>query len=213
MKIILNIFHTVSVFLRDVFIDDIEYFYAIEAKPKNRIQHYRDEFPGFLLDNVFIGCEYSQIQKVLEVYKYGSRREYGDIFVSLFQDILDKIPLDKNNNIVLTTVPMHWSRYGIRWFDHMQYIAKRLSKNIGIPYIQYLNTKFSHRQSHLDRNKRLQNRSNHFSIKSKEVILPESIIILDDVISTWSTVHECARVYRNYNTDIRIHGIFLSSNN
>ena len=92
---------------------------------------------------------------------------------------------------------MHWSRYCIRGFDHIDVLLKNVSLNTGIPYISPLSTRFSFRQSKLSREKRLENRKNHFTIGSS-VTIPETIILFDDVISSGATAHECARVLKSH---------------
>lgn len=91
----------------------------------------------------------------------------------------------------------------------MDYLAKRLSKRVDIPYIQPLSTAFSRRQSKLSRQKRLENRRNHFTIDDS-ITLPEKIFLIDDVISTGATAHECAKLLKKHGVK-EVIGIFLAS--
>ncbi len=212
MKIIFDIFDRIWRFIVDVFVEESPIHERMTLHIQDRIEHYRVDFPGFYLDRILVACEYHDIEKALELYKYHSHREYVDIFVDIFARLLSEIDTSNSWEVVISTVPMHWTRYGIRWFDHMDYIAKRLARETGIPYVQFLGTLFSQRQSHLSRKKRLENRKNRFTMRNPNVIIPQTVILIDDVISTGATVHECARVFKLHNPYCHIIGVFLSSN-
>lgn len=49
-------------------------------------------------------------------------------------------------------------------------------------------------------------------MRNPNVIIPQTVILIDDVISTGATVHECARVFKLHNPYCHIIGVFLSSN-
>ena len=117
---------------------------------------------------------------ILESYKYHSDRSHVDVFVSMLSRALDQYDL---TDVTLMTVPMHWSRYTLRGFDHMDYLMQKLSHTTNLPYTQPLSTSFSRRQSKLSRAKRLENRKNHFTIEDS-IILPKRVVLIDDVIST-----------------------------
>ena len=67
-------------------------------------------------------------------------------------------------------------------------------------------------QAKLDRSHRLRNVRNSFSFRKKyhEEIVGKDIIIVDDVVSTGSTVNECARLLRE-NGAKRVFGLFLAT--
>ncbi len=98
----------------------------------------------------------------------------------------------------------------IRSFDHILYLVKRVSQLTGIPYVRLMQTSFSFRQSKLNKTKRMKNRDNKFSLK-KWIILPDEIILIDDVISTGSTANACAKVLKEAGVK-KVYGLFLASN-
>lgn len=202
-----NIFDNIWRYIGDIFIEDVQVDLSLEwIHYRDVTGHYRIDFPRIELDAVFIWTKYSDIENIIESYKYRSEREYVRIFVSIFTHILR----DQNiEDAVIVTVPMHWTRFSLRGFDHMDYLAKKLSKETGIPYIQPLKTSFSRRQSRLTRKKRLENRRNHFTIDDS-IMLPQRIFLIDDVISTWATAHECAKVLKEYGAR-EVIGVFLAS--
>jgi ComF family protein len=126
--------------------------------------------------------------------------------VEILKGVLEKEDI---REYCIMTIPMHWSRYTLRGFDHMDYLAKKLSKELGVPYIKPLKTRFSKRQSKLSRVKRLENRKNHFTI-DYSITLPQKVLLIDDVISTGATAHECAKILKRNGVE-RVMGVFIAS--
>ena len=193
-------------FISDVFFDGSIIDKNISPTiPQVITEHYKIDYPKLLLDGVIIAASYEEIESLLERYKYHSDRAQAKIFVKMLMQCIPAIQKDT----IITTVPMHWSRYTIRWFNHMDYLARGLSRESWIPYIPTLSTQYSRRQSKLSRKERLVNRKNQFTILHS-MVLPEEVILIDDVISTGSTAHECAKILKE-NGVKRVIGIFLAS--
>jgi len=198
---------TISRYIVDIFVDDIRQ----DTKDKDihvrdLTHHYRADFPNIALDKILVAIEYSNIEDILESYKYHSERSHVHIFVKMLSWIIKQ---EVTWDIAIMPIPMHWSRYIFRGFDHMDYLTKKLSKKVDILYMQPLSTSFSKRQSKLSRQKRLENRKNHFTIDDS-ITLPKKIFLIDDVISTWATAHECAKILKKHGAQ-EVIGVFLAS--
>ena len=113
----------------------------------------------------------------------------------MFAQMIQKTEMNFQDFMLIPT-PMHWTRYWIRGFDTIGLIVKKISKITKIPHIFLLKTKFSRRQLTLSREERLKNRKKIFSVK-KIVKIPEKVILFDDVLTTGSTINECAKVLKN----------------
>lgn len=184
----------------------------IEVTPFSALRIYKKELWEVYFDEIIVGAKYSQIEKLLERYKYFSQEylsnELTEYFLKIFHtvdtmstdgevmsinvDLLSK--LDSENTAV-TVVPMHWSRYFLRWFDHMEKIWKKFSKKTWFPFRKFLWTKFTKKQATLSRAERLKNRENIYFPKNQNRI-PENIILLDDVVSTGATLNSCAKILK-----------------
>ncbi len=173
--------------------------------------HYQGEIQNIFLDDIYIETSYANIHSLLEGYKYRSEKDNWDKFAQILSwSALFKVLSENKNKVYITPVPMHWSRYMIRSFDHILYLVKRVSQLTGIPYVRLMQTSFSFRQSKLNKTKRMKNRDNKFSLK-KWIILPDEIILIDDVISTGSTANACAKVLKEAGVK-KVYGLFLASN-
>jgi predicted amidophosphoribosyltransferase len=107
--------------------------------PQNLTEHYKKELHPCFLDVVLVGTPYSQIEKILERYKYFSNREYVDIFVDILSNIVEHAPKE-TVDISIVAVPMHWTRYFFRGFDHIAFLSKKFARKEGISYTKLLRT-------------------------------------------------------------------------
>lgn len=165
------------------------------------------------LDSIYSASHYSDTKSLIESYKYFSQREKLIPLAQYLSEIYRQTQsLYGEEEWYIVPVPMHWSRYSIRGFDHMELIAREVSKSTHIPYISLLSTRYRPRQTQFSREVRLANKKNAFKIRSGFNTVPENIILIDDIISSGSTVNACAQVLKESGTK-KIVGWFLASNN
>jgi competence protein ComFC len=195
--------------LRDIFVDDIS-TQIPNFLPKELTGHYKKELGHISIDSIYIATTYSEIEQSISQYKYESDRENVDLFVDLLSKVWEKYGVFREENATIVPVPMHWSRYFSRWFDHTRLLVVWLAKRFGISHRKLLSARWAKRQSHLSREKRLENKKNSFKIRSHNA-LPSTVILIDDVISTGSTANECARILKEAGVK-RVIWIFLAAN-
>lgn len=178
--------------------------------PEDLTNHYIQELWSLDLDHVYIASRYSHIEDSISRYKYFSDRSYGDILADMYRVLLEFYEIPRDQNLAIVPIPMHWSRYILRGFDHTGHLTKILSKKSNIPYKNLLSTAWRPHQSKLSRQKRLENKKNSFRIHN-HTFVPETVLLLDDVISTGSTANEAAKVLKKAGVK-KVIGIFLASN-
>jgi competence protein ComFC len=201
LNIILSIFFDISI---DSRWKNIFHF-------QNLTHHFRLEIKELYLDEIYIWAKYEQISTDLESYKYRSNRSHASTYVDILSKVVEESKIIQTNKVIgMVPIPMHWSRYFIRGFNHIDRIWLNLSKKINIPYFPVIGTSYSKRQSKLSKKQRLINRKNSFFYK-KKIILPESIILIDDIISTGSTANACAKLLKE-NGVKKVFGVFIASN-
>ncbi|KKR23371.1 MAG: phosphoribosyltransferase [Candidatus Peregrinibacteria bacterium GW2011_GWE2_39_6] len=110
----------------------------------------------------------------------------------------------------LNPVPLHPQREHDRGYNQAFLLAKSLSEIIHLNLTDYLKR---HRntppQAHLDRESRLKNLQNSFSLKEKTQILNKKFILVDDVCTTGSTLNECAKILK-FNGAKTVWGLVLA---
>lgn len=101
----------------------------------------------------------------------------------------------------LIPVPLHRSRFRDRHFNQAEEISRELSKITGLPILKALRrTRHTEHQTNLARAQRLENLRGAFTVTrigSRHVShSPSGAVLVDDVFTTGSTVHECAKSLR-----------------
>lgn len=166
--------------------------------PKSYLKKYREQLSEVYFDDIIIATNYTNIEKELEQYKFFSDRSHIDLWCKIFQKNISYLENSwwywSLNDFCITGVPMHWTRYFFRWFDHIYFIVKILWKK-WYNVKKIINTRFTWYQSKLRKEGRLRNRENAYFIRKLQKI-PEKIILIDDVVSTASSVNSCAKILK-----------------
>lgn len=179
--------------------------------PQDLTEHYKKEIAWCELDWIYIAAHYKDISYSIESYKYRSDRQYVWKYVDLLSKIIDHYwILVWNENVVVMSVPMHWSRYMIRGFNHIDLLTSALIRKTGLSQIKPIRAFFTRRQSKLSKIWRIKNREWAFALKSA-IPLPKYVILVDDIISTGSTANACAKILKSAGVE-KVYGVFLASN-
>lgn len=102
------------------------------------------------------------------------------------------------SSAVLAPVPLHPRRRRERGFDQSLLIAQALSKKWGITMMPKLlrRIRFTEKQVKLNAQERAQNVSGAFAIDKRFVATEDTVLLVDDVITTGATVSGCATILK-----------------
>jgi ComF family protein len=180
--------------------------------PKNFIQDRilnRLEEP--FLDDLFVCvCFNDTIQNIIHHIKYEKMNhlafEIGKYSRQFLSKNFEDIPID-----LAIPVPLHPLRERERGYNQSWYIGKGLLLSMPFKMTRTLmkrkrNTKS---QTNLNRIERQKNLENAFEL-SEEPIEGKSILLLDDVVTTGTTLNECAKVLKKSGVS-KISAIALST--
>ncbi len=130
-------------------------------------------------------------------FKYGGRQEYAEFFSRemvrfLWQDIRRLSPQG------LTAIPLHPKRERKRGFNQAALLASRIGALTGIPVYSdlLLRVRETLPQKTLDAAGRMKNLKKAFKMARNDVKL-DSIMVIDDIYTTGSTVDEAAMVLKH----------------
>lgn len=99
---------------------------------------------------------------------------------------------------VIIPVPLHGRRIRVRGFNQSLYISQAISSLTGLPIKNLLaRTRYTPPQAQLSAKERVTNIVGAFG-KKTVANWPKSGILVDDVITTGSTISECASVLRQH---------------
>jgi len=141
------------------------------------------------------------IKKLIKDAKFYQKKDIlKDFGVYLWKKLLQNIKENKEN-IVLVSTPMFFLKKFFKWYNQSQILAKSIAEIFWIEYnFQILKkTKNTKSQSHLSREERLENLKNVFVLNENKLknYKNKVFIIVDDVVSTWSTINEISKLLKN----------------
>jgi ComF family protein len=125
--------------------------------------------------------------------KFGAQFKSARLLGSLLSEYVDK-SAEKPECIL--PVPLHKSRYRERGFNQALEIARTVSRNLQIPidFTSIIRHKDTPHQTGFSAKKRRQNLRRAFSVQ--KAVNAQHVAILDDVMTTGSTVNEVAAVLK-----------------
>lgn len=133
------------------------------------------------------------IRPIIIGLKYEKKLECSDYII---KDILDHIPKEYENVKFdyITCVPTHYFRYIFRGYKHTEYLSKKLSNILNIPFKNFIKrSKYVKSQTQIKHIKRYTNVKNSFELNSSFDLKNKNILVLEDVITTGSTLKEYIR--------------------
>ncbi len=133
------------------------------------------------------------VRRAIIDYKYKKRSQYAKSFALTYQRIIDEAGLRQKYD-VYTSVPTHHHAERGR-FDQVKRIAVPTARMEGVPYKQLLTpTRKTVYQHSLSEKMRRENAKGLYAPISSQLISGKRILIFDDVVTTGSTLGECANV-------------------
>lgn len=129
-------------------------------------------------------------------FKYMNRPEYACLFGSqMAKAIRRRRELTRAGLII--PVPLYAQKQRARGFNQAELLAREISGLLGIPMDASLvmRTRATRAQKELDAQERRKNLKKAFKIRQNDVKL-ESVLIIDDIFTTGSTVDEIAGVLK-----------------
>ncbi len=140
--------------------------------------------------------EYRTIRRSLYRFKYKGRQEYAEVYGELLAVHMEEI-VRRWKPDALIPVPLHRTKKRSRGYNQAELLAVTMGKHLNIP----VDTKIIRRikktipQKRLNRQMRQNNLKKAFKIDRNDVKL-STIIIIDDIYTTGSTVDAVAAVLR-----------------
>lgn len=155
-------------------------------------------------DKIIILKHYKQnwFDKHIKKAKFYWKKEiFEELWEFMYEKFLSNQKIFKLDDFLIISIPSHYSRKIKRWYNSSEVLALSFSKASKIKHINNLviKTKNTKQQSKLSKKQRFTNLNNSFSFNKKyfNKLENKTVIIVDDIISTWSTLNEISKVLKN----------------
>jgi ComF family protein len=184
-----------------------EICYICKSHSENYIIHEKCK-KSIYFDNILVLSHYKNnvIKKLVKDSKFHHKKDILEDFSIYLWELLTKYISNEYwiiniEDFVIIPTPMYFLKKFTRWYNQAEILAQNISKNTGINYYKNIikKSKNTKQQSSLTKEKRLKNLETVFKINNKYLyrVNKKIIIIVDDVISTWTTINEISKILKN----------------
>lgn len=185
------------------------------------------------LEGVIIWFDYHNVMKklILKV-KFGHKRDVIDFLVGRLSLVVEMIQnpsfphenppalraspfKEGGKNWIISFIPSHWRRkYLEKWYNQSELLAKNLANKLDLPMMAMAKkVKHTSSQLKLKKEERRLNLEWSFELLNLEWIANGSTVLLvDDVLTTGSTLLTLAKLIKSARPDLRIWGAVLARN-
>lgn len=172
----------------------------------------------FVLDWILVPFSYSWfLKKIILKLKYYHKRDVVDFLIdrvvlAIYANHTLNRKIEKSD-IIISGIPSHrYRNYFVKWYNQSYLLAKKLANKLWLDYVKFLKKrKNTKSQASLDREWRLKNLKNAFDFSWDISFLKniKTIILIDDITTTGSTMNEVAKLIKSKFPNISVWWIVL----
>jgi competence protein ComFC len=150
------------------------------------------------LDKLLVAGDYENeiLAKIIKLFKYQFVKDIHKILAEFIFLFLSDKKIDLSESLIIP-VPLSKKRLKWRGFNQAEILAKKISNKFNLDFSNDLKRiKYQKPQASLSEKERKINLINSFSWQGKN-LKNKKIILVDDVVTTGSTLNECAKTLKN----------------
>jgi len=137
------------------------------------------------------------VRHVILNFKYGRQIHLRHLVSRWLVRALDDERLRERQFDAIVPVPLHPARQRERGFNQAALLAEWLSSHLSVQLRPALErTHYTTTQTAFDRSERMQNLRGAFRLRKKGDVRNLRVLLIDDVLTTGSTLSECARILK-----------------
>ncbi|MFT4031358.1 MAG: ComF family protein [Siphonobacter sp.] len=135
-----------------------------------------------------------RVQQLMHQLKYEGHQEVGELLGRMFGAELKKAGFAEQVDLLIP-VPIHESRLRQRGYNQSDSIARGVSERLQVSWSNEVLRKelATESQTRKSRIERFQNVANVFQVIRPELIKNQRVALIDDVVTTGSTLESCAQ--------------------
>ena len=137
------------------------------------------------------------VRKLVHEFKYGHQRYLRHPLAVWLGETMTDSRLRGRRFDLIVPVPLHPARERERGFNQATLLAELLSSRIAVPLRSVLERiRYTTTQTVYDRSERMENLHDAFRLRKKMNVRELRVLLIDDVLTTGSTLSECARILK-----------------
>ncbi|HJT80799.1 MAG TPA: ComF family protein [Chthoniobacterales bacterium] len=137
------------------------------------------------------------VRRLIHEFKYQKRIYLRHVIGEWLAAVLHDPRMEPSRFDVIIPVPLHPAKQRERGFNQAELLARSHSVRSGLPVELALErVRFTQTQTVFDRVERMENLHNAFRLRRRRDVQGLRVLLVDDVLTTGSTLSECARVLR-----------------
>lgn len=164
------------------------------SDPENRVaRQFWGRVPVFQAGAFLYFQKGTRVQNLLHQLKYNKRPEVGKRLGELYGYELVQSPVFIKPDLIIP-VPLHPKKLKKRGYNQSSSIAEGLGKILDIPVSEdnFYRSSQTETQTKKSRFARYENMKDAFDLKNPEALIGKHVLLVDDVITTGSTLEACA---------------------
>lgn len=161
---------------------------------------------------ICVGKYSESLKNSLKRFKFSNKpsyyRAFGKLLALKFQNTLKKDSID-----FIIPVPLYKGKQKQRGYNQAALIAGYTAKLLEKPLLQNILIKAydSKSQSTLSRDQRIANVEGVFSVNSPEAVRNKNIFLVDDIVTTGSTINQCCKVLKQAGANLVVGGVVATT--
>ena len=137
------------------------------------------------------------VRKLVHEFKYGHHRHLRYPLAAWLGETLNDHRIRGRQFDLLVPVPLHPARERERGFNQAALLAELLAEKTALPVRPLLERiRYTTTQTAYDRSERMENLRDAFRLRKNRDVRGLRVLLIDDVLTTGSTLSECARVLK-----------------
>lgn len=137
-----------------------------------------------------------KVQNILHALKYKNKPELAEYLGKMYGNELKNVNFNEKIDLLIG-IPLHKEKLKMRGYNQADHIAKGLSESLGVPYsedVMVRNTFTMSQTKTKSRFNRFKNIEGVFGINDLEAVKDKRIALVDDVLTTGSTLEVAGEV-------------------
>lgn len=138
------------------------------------------------------------VARLIKLLKYKFAKTVAPVLARLLVDFWQQGNFPPLENRLVVPVPLHAKRLRWRGFNQAEEIGRDFAAALGLEFSANILSRTRHTspQAKLDGAERLTNVRDCFQVVDAKDVAGRNVVLIDDVVTTGSTVNECARMLK-----------------